>query len=226
MTARRLSLAPTLKVRQTWPHGLRRCRDRRARRGRNYRRNCRRCVTRHSPPKKRRKSATATRVPLIARCGEPTVDEEARPNRPSQPGAGAAPRRNTDVSIQRSRRTGPRDPEPRSGHPPKGNALALRRLVVCTWRRWETPAVALFRWRNQTMFMRRLAIAALVGAVVASVGCSCHKCRGTVGYSPPPCCGGAAPPGPIAVPAGPPPAPAPVSAGFAPAAPCPTCNGH
>lgn len=73
------------------------------------------------------------------------------------------------------------------------------------------------------MFMRQLAIAALLGAVVASVGCSCcHKPR--VAACPPPC-GGAVPAGPVAVPAAPVP-PAPVTAGFAPAAPCPTCNGH
>jgi hypothetical protein len=77
------------------------------------------------------------------------------------------------------------------------------------------------------MFMRQLAIAALLGAMAASVGCSC--CHKRVTSYPAPCCGGAVPAGPVAVPAGPvavPAAPAPVAAGFAPAAPCPTCNGH
>jgi len=68
------------------------------------------------------------------------------------------------------------------------------------------------------MFMRQLAIAALLVAGVASVGCGCHKCTVASSYGPP-CCGGAVPAGPVAVPA----PPAPVTAGFAPAAPCPTC---
>ncbi|HEY7156186.1 MAG TPA: hypothetical protein VH575_19630 [Gemmataceae bacterium] len=73
------------------------------------------------------------------------------------------------------------------------------------------------------MFMRKMALAVLLGAAVASVGCSCcHKSR--VSYGPPPCCGGPAPVGAVAVPA--PPAPAPVTAQFAPAAPCPTCVGR
>jgi hypothetical protein len=70
------------------------------------------------------------------------------------------------------------------------------------------------------MLMRKLAIAGLLSAVAASVGCGC--CHKRVAACPPPC---GVPAGPVAVPAGPP-APAPVTAGFAPAAPCPTCNGH
>jgi hypothetical protein len=72
------------------------------------------------------------------------------------------------------------------------------------------------------MFMRKMVIAALLGAAIASVGCGCcHKGR-VVSYGPPPCCGGAVPAGPVAVPA----PPAPVTAQFAPAAPCPTCAGR
>ncbi|HWG46691.1 MAG TPA: hypothetical protein VN688_28270 [Gemmataceae bacterium] len=67
------------------------------------------------------------------------------------------------------------------------------------------------------MFMRQLAIAALLGTILISTGCSCHR-KNVVGASP--CCGGA-----VAVPAVPPP-PAPVQVGFGAAAPCPSCVGH
>lgn len=97
--------------------------------------------------------------------------------------------------------------------------MALRWPARLSWRRWDTPAAALFRWRNASMLKRQLAIAAVVATILISAGCSCcHK--SAVVSNAPPCCG--APVGAVAVPA----APAPVAAGFAPAAPCPTCVGR
>lgn len=71
------------------------------------------------------------------------------------------------------------------------------------------------------MLTRRIGIAALLAAVLASVGCSCCRHARAVNYGPAPCCGA-----PVAAPVAVPAAPAPVTAGFAPAAPCPTCVGR